>query len=131
MLTLQKNILSGMPMTTTNTYGAAPSVAQQISGGVSGALDMMGKLKNLGYTPDKIASYIKDMFKDTKGNPLLTDEQVQAELDRVAASQEKYLPQGATALPDGTFYRDDNGMRSYYDSEGNLTGMEAAPSEGP
>lgn len=130
LLTLQKNILQGMPITTTNTYGAAQSTAQKLAGGASGAIDMISKLKGIGYGPDKIASYIKDMFKDSSGKPVLSDAAVQAELDRVTASQEKFLPEGA--IPDGSggFYRDDdNGFRTYYDSEGQTTGMEATPEE--
>jgi hypothetical protein len=129
LLTLQKNILSGLPITTTNQYGAAQSTAQKIAGGVSGAIDMVSKLKGLGYPPDKIASYIKDMFKDTTGKPLLDDKAVQDELDRVAASQSKYLPEGAKEDGQGGYYRDDNGVRTYYDAEGQTTGAEATPDE--
>jgi hypothetical protein len=130
MLKLQRDMLTGLPISTTNTYGAAPSTAQQVAGGVSGALDMISKLKKI-YpdSPDKIVNYIKDMFKDSKGQPVMDEAAVRAELDRVAAAQEKFLPEGTSRLPDGTLYRDDNGMRTYYDEEGQVTGMEAAPEE--
>jgi hypothetical protein len=57
----------------------------------------------------------------------LTDEQIQAELDRVKASEEaNVVPEGATTNADGTYSVTEDGMVTTYDKDGNIIGMEAA-----
>ena len=61
-------------------------------------------------------------------NPELTDEEVQAELDRVAAESDDYstVPEGAIDNGDGTYSETVDGMVTTYDADGNIIGMEAA-----
>jgi hypothetical protein len=129
MMTLNSNILSKLPLTTSNTYSAAKSVAQQLAGGVSGAAGVMKDLKSMGYTPDKIAAYVKSMFTDSKGQPTLTDEQIKQEIDRVTAESESQRtpPSDAQSNGDGTFTRSNNGILETYDDKGNLIGAERDP----
>jgi hypothetical protein len=57
----------------------------------------------------------------------LTDEQVQAELDRVNAEKEaNELPQGATDNGDGTYTVTADGMTTTYGADGSIVSMEAA-----
>ena len=56
----------------------------------------------------------------------LTDEQIQAELDRVRADEEAFVaPEGAVTNEDGTYSVTENGMVTTYDKDGNIVGMEA------
>jgi len=130
MIAMNRNVLAGLPMTTTNTYSAAKSIAQQLAGGVSGAAGVMKDLKSMGYTPDKIAAYVKSMFTDSKGNPTLTDEQIKQEIDRVTAESEaqRAPPADARDNGDGTFTRSSDGILETYDNKGNLIGAERDPS---
>ena len=59
-------------------------------------------------------------------NPTLTDEEVQAELDRVRAEIESnVVPEGAVTNEDGSYSVTENGMINTYDKDGNIIGMEA------
>ena len=59
---------------------------------------------------------------------VLTDEEVQAELDRVRDSQEPWTPpEGAVKNSDGTYSVTEDGIVSTFNSDGTLAGMEAAP----
>jgi hypothetical protein len=129
MMTLNSNILSKLPMTTTNTYSAAKSVAQQLAGGVAGAAGVIGDLKKMGYTPEKIASYVKSMFTGSNGQPTLTDAQIQQEIDRATAESDaqRAPPSDAQDNGDGTFTRSNNGILETYDDKGNMIGAERDP----
>jgi DNA-binding protein HU-beta len=60
-------------------------------------------------------------------NPELTDEEVQAELDRIKAEEESFgVPEGAEQNEDGTYSVTEDGMVTTYDADGNIVGMEAA-----
>ena len=60
-------------------------------------------------------------------NPELTDEEVEAELDRIRDEEESLgVPEGAVDNGDGTYSVTEDGMVTRYDSNGNLLGMEAA-----
>lgn len=57
----------------------------------------------------------------------LTDEQIQAELDRVKAEQEaNTVPEGAVTNADGSYSVTENGMTTTYGADGSIIGMEAA-----
>lgn len=57
----------------------------------------------------------------------LTDEQIQAELDRVNAEKEaNAVPEGAVTNEDGSYSVTEDGMVTTYDKDGNIIGMEAA-----
>jgi hypothetical protein len=129
MLTLNSNIISKLPITTNNTYSAAKSVAQQLAGGISGAAGVIGDLKKMGYTPEKIASYVKSMFTGSNGQPTLTDAQIQQEIDRATAESEaqRQPPSDAQDNGDGTFTRSNNGILETYDDKGNMIGAERDP----
>jgi hypothetical protein len=129
MLTLNSGIISKLPITTNNTYSAAKSVAQQLAGGISGAAGVVKDLKQMGYTPEKIASYIKNMFTDSSGKQTLTDAQIQQEIDRVTAESEagRAPPSDAQDNGDGTFTRSNNGILETYDDKGNMIGAERDP----
>jgi len=71
-----------------------------------------------GSTPAKAAT--------TGVTAALTDEQIQAELDRVKADEEAFVaPEGAVTNADGSYSVTENGMVTTYDKDGNIVGMEA------
>jgi hypothetical protein len=56
----------------------------------------------------------------------LTDDQIQAELDRVRTETESnVVPEGAVTNEDGSYSVTENGMVNTYDKDGNIIGMEA------
>ena len=58
---------------------------------------------------------------------VLTDEEVQAELDRVKASEEPFTPpEGAIKNADGTYSVIEDGIKTTYNADGTTAGMEAA-----
>jgi hypothetical protein len=69
MLTLQKNILSGLPITTQQNYKAQSSVAQSAAGAADTVLGLMEKMKKQGMGVPDIAKYINSL---TATNPKQT-----------------------------------------------------------
>jgi len=69
MLTLDKSILSGLPITTTNTYGAKPSISSTVANAVPMVSGLMDKLKSMGMSMPDISKYINNL---TKSNPAAT-----------------------------------------------------------
>jgi hypothetical protein len=65
-------------------------------------------------------------------NPELSDEEVQAEFDRLQAESETYggVPEGADDNGDGTYSVTEDGMVTTYDADGNIVSMEAAEDTG-
>jgi hypothetical protein len=62
----------------------------------------------------------------TGASGTLTDEQIQAELDRVKAEQEaNTVPEGAVTNEDGTYSVTQDGMTTTYAADGSIIGMEA------
>jgi len=60
-------------------------------------------------------------------NPELTDEEVQAELDRIRDEEESLgVPEGAEDNGDGTYSVTEDGMVTTYDADGNIVSLEAA-----
>ena len=60
-------------------------------------------------------------------NPTLTDEEVQAELDRVRAEEEgNVVPEGVVTNEDGSYSVTEDGMTTTYGADGSIIGMEAA-----
>jgi hypothetical protein len=59
-------------------------------------------------------------------NPTLSDEEVQAELDRARVEGATGLPEGAEQNEDGTYSVTQDGMVTTYDADGNIVGMEAS-----
>ena len=56
----------------------------------------------------------------------LTEDQIQAELDRVRTETESnVVPEGAVTNEDGSYSVTENGMINTYDKDGNIIGMEA------
>ena len=56
----------------------------------------------------------------------LTEDQIQAELDRVRTETESnVVPEGAVTNTDGSYSVTENGMINTYDKDGNIIGMEA------
>jgi hypothetical protein len=56
----------------------------------------------------------------------LTEDQIQAELDRVRTETEgNVVPEGAVTNEDGSYSVTENGMINTYDKDGNIIGMEA------
>lgn len=56
----------------------------------------------------------------------LTEDQIQAELDRVRTDAESnVVPEGAVTNADGSYSVTENGMVNTYDKDGNIIGMEA------
>jgi len=95
------------PVTPTKTTSSLPSTAVKAATGALTAKGLTG-------TTDK----------------QLTDEQIQAELDRAKTEEGPIgLPEGAELQPDGTYTVTANGMVTTYDKNGNMLGAEADPSE--
>ena len=69
MLTLDKSILAGLPITTTNTFNMKPSISTNVAGGVSLVSDTMKKLQGMGMSMPDISKYINNL---TKSNPAAT-----------------------------------------------------------
>ena len=69
MLTLQKNILSGLPITTQQNYKAQSSVAQSAAGAAGTVMDLVGKMKAQGMAMPDISKYINSL---TSTNPKQT-----------------------------------------------------------
>jgi hypothetical protein len=66
----------------------------------------------------------------TTGDKPLTEEQIQAELDKVKASEEPIMPDGAVANEDGTYTVTNNGIVSIYDANGTLIETKAEEPSG-
>lgn len=58
MLKLQKDILTNLPVTTKNTYGAVPGVLQQAAGGIADVASMVKDLKAAGVGADAISNLL-------------------------------------------------------------------------
>jgi hypothetical protein len=129
MLTLNKNMLTGLPMTTTNNFTAAKSASQQLAGGIAGVSGIVDSLMGKGFTQAQTADYLKKMFTDSTGKQNLTDAQIQAELDRATAEANKSNAPPTDAVPDGAgnYTRNNNGNIETYDSQGNLIAMNRDP----
>jgi hypothetical protein len=69
MLKLQRDVLSGLPATTTNEFAPKASVVKSASGAIAGVSKMVENLKASGMSIDKIADYINKL---TKSNPVQT-----------------------------------------------------------
>ena len=130
MLTLNKNMLTGLPMTTTNNFTAAKSASQQLAGGIAGISGIVDSLMGKGFTQAQTADYLKKMFTDSTGKQNLTDAQIQAELDRATAEARSYdaLPQDAVPDGSGNFIRQNHGMLDTFNAQGELIASQAIPS---
>lgn len=115
MLTLQKNMLSGMPMQTNNTFTPKLSVSQQAAAGISGLAGAAKDLIGAGMTPDAVKAYMKNMFG-------VTDAQAQSTLEAQGAQASELLGNviRAGAEPDG------NGNYVITDEYGNTTTFDGA-----
>jgi len=69
MLTLDRNILSGLPVTTENTYSAKPSISATVANAVPMVSGLVDKLKEMKMSMPDIAKYINNL---TKTNPAAT-----------------------------------------------------------
>lgn len=69
MLKLQRDILTGLPVTTTQTFEAQKSAAQSAAGAAGTVLDLIEKMKKSGMKLPDISKYINDL---TKRNPVQT-----------------------------------------------------------
>lgn len=115
MLTLQKNMLSGMPMQTTNTFTPKLSVSQQAAAGISGLAGVAKDLIGAGMMPDAVKAYMKNMFG-------VTDAQAQSTLEAQGAQASELLGNviRAGGEPDG------NGNYVIRDAYGNTTTFDGA-----
>jgi len=95
MLTLDRNILAGLPITTSNIYGAKPSLAQQVAGGISGVSGIIDSLRGKGFTQEQTAKFLKDAFGDK-----ITPEQISGYISD--AEQTAQMAQDNLATPDDT-----------------------------
>lgn len=108
MLKLQRDILTGLPVTTTNTYEAQKSIAQSAAGAAGTVLDLMDKMKKQGMTLPNIVKYINDL---SSKNPVQTGG---IKLDESGNLQYPSSPTGGTPYDDqgylnpGWGYDEDN-----------------------
>jgi len=129
MISMQKGVLSALPVKSLSNYSAAKSLAQQVAGGISGVSGIVDSLMGKGFTQAQTADYLKKMFTDPTGKQTLTDAQIQAELDRASkeAASGGAPPEGSVQQPDGTFTNTNGGVVYTYDASGNLIGAERDP----
>jgi hypothetical protein len=97
MLTLDRNILAGLPITTSNIYGAKPSLSQQVSGGIAGVSKIADSLMGRGFTQEQTAKFLKDAFGDK-----ITPEQISGYI--ADSEQMAQMAQDNLATPDDTGY---------------------------
>jgi hypothetical protein len=69
MLKLQRDVLSGLPATTTNEFAPKASIAKSASGAISNVAGMIKNLKESGMKMPDISKYINQL---TKTNPAQT-----------------------------------------------------------
>ena len=69
MLKLQRDVLSGLPVTSTNTYKAQSSIAQSAAGAADSVLGLIDRMKKQGMSLPDISKYINQL---TKTNPVQT-----------------------------------------------------------
>jgi hypothetical protein len=69
MLKLQRDVLSGLPATTTNTFSPKASVVKSAAGAISNVAGMIKNLKDSGMKMPDISKYINQL---TKTNPAQT-----------------------------------------------------------
>lgn len=77
MLTLQRSVLNGLPLTGKDTYSAQQSLAQQVAGGISNVSGIVDSLMGKNFTQTQVEQFLKDTFGSQ-----LTPKQIQAEVDR-------------------------------------------------
>jgi len=77
MLTMQKNLLNGLPITTTSNYQATPSTFQTALGAAGGVAALTKNLTDMGLTPAAIKAYFSSNGYDASnpgpvsgGNPI-------------------------------------------------------------
>ena len=128
------------------TSSTSSKVVNALTGAALGAgtkmlIDKFSSKPNVSKTPSQVAvenatvkaSKAKDAAPvvSKKAPPVvtppLTDKQIQAELDRVKASEEAFTPpEGAIKNADGTYSVVEDGMKITYNADGTTAGMEAA-----
>jgi hypothetical protein len=115
MLTLQKNMLSGMPMQTTNTFTPKLSVSAQAASGIAGLAGVAKDLIGAGMMPDAVKAYMKNMFG-------VTDAQAQSTLEAQGTQASELLGNviRAGGEPDG------NGNYVITDEYGHTTTFDGA-----
>jgi hypothetical protein len=69
MLKLQRDVITGLPMTTTQTFQAQKSAAQSAAGAADTVMGMVDKFKKMGMSMPDISKYINQL---TKTNPVQT-----------------------------------------------------------
>jgi len=97
MLTLDRNILAGLPIETSNIYGAKPSLSQQVSGGIAGVSKIVDSLMGRGFTQEQTSKFLKDAFGDK-----ITPEQISGYISD--SEQMAQMAQDNLATPDDTGY---------------------------
>jgi hypothetical protein len=97
MLTLDRNILAGLPIETSNIYGATPSLSQQVSGGIAGVSKIVDSLMGRGFTQEQTSKFLKDAFGDK-----ITPEQISGYISD--SEQMAQMAQDNLATPDDTGY---------------------------
>ena len=95
MLTLDRNILAGLPIETLNQYGAKPSLSQQVSGGIAGVSKIVDSLMGRGFTQEQTSKFLKDAFGDK-----ITPEQISGYISD--SEQMAQMAQDNLATPDDT-----------------------------
>lgn len=103
MLQLQKNILTGLPVQGTTTYGQIPGIIQQTAGGIAGAMDLITKAKAAGVDSSTISAMLKKFTASGGTSGDVT------ELNNPAGQGEEgygwqYFSDGTAISPDGTYY---------------------------
>ena len=88
MLKLQSSVLQGLPVTQTNTYGAAPSTLQNILGTTGGIATLTKNLTDAGLSPSTITKYLQSLATNSSPLPTYTSSS---------------MPSGSTQNSDGTW----------------------------
>jgi hypothetical protein len=88
MLKLQSSVLQGLPITQTNTYGAAPSTLQNLIGTTGGIATLTKNLTDAGLDPSTIKKYLSSLATSNSPLPTYTSSN---------------MPAGSTQNDDGTW----------------------------
>ena len=98
LLKLQKDIITGLPVSGTTTYGQIPGILQQAAGGIGGALDLITKAKAAGLDSSTIGNLLKNF-----GSSGTTQIENTAQPGEEAYGWQ-YFSDGTAISPDGTYY---------------------------
>lgn len=102
LLKFQKDVLTGLPISGTTTYGQIPGLLQQAAGGIGGALDLITKAKAAGLDSSTISNLLKKF--NASGDNTTVTELPNTAVDGEEAYGWRYFSDGTAISPEGIYY---------------------------